>query len=615
MIKFLLFITIVCSSLYADFQVYYLKNSSYSDTIHDIKEKKFIPSTSKKSLGMRTNAWLKVEIKNEMDTLQDNYLQLRSIHLMEEVVFFTVINGEVIKKSEAFNRYTDTSKSIRNTLIYRNFIDKNSAIDVYIKIKAKSHIVFELESSSLEELISQQQIDGYLLLFLIAALFTLSIYYTFIYIFTPNKSYLYYVLFILSLCIFSFHLYGGYAKYFDVFNSAFIANAFIPLSPIFTIFFFKSLFEDALANYIKVKIFLNTILGILMIYFLMYVLSRIDLLPYFSLGIYGTVVYALQLFGIMGIALFLYFKKVPYMGLFLLGYTINFVGALISIGFFAGEVPYTLLTFHANILGGVGEAILFSILLTFKIRSIYEENQKALVIFKKQNERIEVMNETLSFVAHQWRQPLSQINASVMRIDDTLDEKGMQVKEIENELAFIEKSTQYMSQSIDDFKNLFIDTKTTELFDINDAIKNSIAILNKSFTDNKIKIKLDLGKNLIFKGNINELSQVLVIILNNAQDVITEKNIIPGLVTIKTYVNQGKIYLEILDNGGGIPLDTTEKIFGIRFSSKHSSRGSGLGLHIAKTIIEGRMKGDIRVKNKNHGACFTIELPGETNER
>ena len=597
--------------LHANFQVSYLDEKGNHNTLSDVLGKNFTATSNKKTLGMRKDVWLKVHVKNVNDFSQDNYLYLSNVHLMEEVKFYTVINKEVIKQSDVFNRYTDTSSSIGNSLIYKNNIAKQSQIDVYIKIKAKSHILFEIDSGEFTDIVSKIAIDSYFLVLIIGALLALSIYYLLIYLFTPHKPYLYYVLFIISLIIFSFHLYGGYAKYFAIFNTASFANTFIPLSAIFTMLFFKSLFESSLKIYPKLAIVLNAILAFVSVYLIVYILSRLEILPYFSLGFYGSVVYIIQLFGIMGVAIALYFKRIPYMGLFILGYSANFIGAFTSLAFFAGLVPYTSLTFHANILGGMLEAILFSMLLTYKIREVYEEKQKAIEIYKQQNEKIKNMDEVLSFIAHQWRQPLSAVNSSVMSIDDTLYKKKIEVKEIEDELSFIEKSTKYMSESIDDFKDLFSDSKTVELYSINDAVEHSLNVLQKSLENNNINVVFEEKEELYIRGTMNELSQVLLVIFNNAKDVFLEQQISSPTINIKLYSHDEQSYIEVADNGKGIPLEIIDKIFSMSFTLKNKSQGSGLGLYLAKTLVEGRMRGSISVKNKVQGACFTIKLPKE----
>ncbi len=68
------------------------------------------------------------------------------------------------------------------------------------------------------------------------------------------------------------------------------------------------------------------------------------------------------------------------------------------------------------------------------------------------------------------------------------------------------------------------------------------------------------------------------------------------------------VYVTVCDNGGGVDEAIQEKIFEPYFSTKGEKSGTGLGLYMVKTIIEGHLNGEISVLNSEKGACFTIEL-------
>ena len=103
-------------------------------------------------------------------------------------------------------------------------------------------------------------------------------------------------------------------------------------------------------------------------------------------------------------------------------------------------------------LGSAVEAILFSILLTYKMRQVYKEKENAINATKIQGFKINILSETIDFISHQWRQPLAQINTSIMTIDDMIYNDDIQAKELEKELLRIENTTKYMSTTIDDFR-------------------------------------------------------------------------------------------------------------------------------------------------------------------
>ena len=616
MIKYILFFTMFISSAYGNFQVSYLQDKVNYKDIVDVIDKDFTQIEAKKSFGMRKHVWLKATIKNEKNILLENYLSITNLQIMENVHFFTVVDGKVVKKDLTFNKYSNPNvpNRIGNSLLYQNDILPKGKIDVYLYITAKSHIYFELNSGQFNEVISKVSRHGTILIFLIGALVALSLYYGFLYIFTPNRGYLYYTFFTLSVAFFGFYVYGGYANYFDIFRAGPFSNTFIILIPIFTILFFKSIYKNHTKFHIYNNI-LNILLAVLILFFAIYILSILEFIPYFSISKYGQILYIIQLFIVTGIAVLIYLKRLPLSGLFLLGYSANVIGSLISIGFFAGITSYNIFTFHANIFGGVIEAILFSILLTYKLREVYKEKDDAISASKMQNIKIDIMNDTIDFISHQWRQPLSQINASVMVIDDIAYDNNIKLKNLEDELAHIENVTNYMSTTIDDFRNLFSKSKYIEIFDINISLENILNITEKTLKNSNIELDLDTKEKLYVKGNIGEISQTLLVIINNAKDMFKERDIENPKIVINTYSKNDMVYLSICDNAGGIAEDLNDKIFDAYFSKKDKTQGTGLGLYIAKMLIEIKLKGSLVFENKDDGACFIIGLKKENDAK
>ena len=222
------------------------------------------------------------------------------------------------------------------------------------------------------------------------------------------------------------------------------------------------------------------------------------------------------------------------------------------------------------------------------------------------------MGEMIENIAHQWRQPLSQINSSVLVIDNLLNIESKNYLAIDKKLIEIENLTLYMSKTIDNFKNFFDPDKQETNFSIQEIIGSSLLISKNSITDKQIVIEFDTNRNDNYYGLEDELQQVLIILLNNAREVLIEKNIKKPVITIRTSSSINNNYsIMICDNGGGISEDIIDKIFEPYFTTKHKSQGTGLGLYISKLIIEENMMGRISVSNINEGACFKIELPNK----
>jgi signal transduction histidine kinase len=219
------------------------------------------------------------------------------------------------------------------------------------------------------------------------------------------------------------------------------------------------------------------------------------------------------------------------------------------------------------------------------------------------------MGEMISMIAHQWRQPLSVISMAVnnILIDMELDElKEQSVKECSSEIL---EETQYLSQTIDDFRNFFKPNKEKEIVSLHEICDDTHKLIGKSLENNDIELNIsgDLDQNI--NTHKNELLQVIINILSNAKDALADKQIKNKKISISTCKKEKNIFFEFCDNAGGIKEEIMDKIFDPYISTKEEKNGTGLGLYMSKTIVEKHLFGKIWVENTEEGACFMIELP------
>lgn len=214
------------------------------------------------------------------------------------------------------------------------------------------------------------------------------------------------------------------------------------------------------------------------------------------------------------------------------------------------------------------------------------------------------IGEMTNSIAHQWRQPLNSINSAVMGIDSYLFKNNIENPEINLKLEEIEVQTQYMSKTIEDFSNFLNPKKHKGEYDLKDIVEKTLTIIRTKLSKNNIDYKtIEINKSTIFCTE-GEIIQVLIIILNNAIDALLENKINKPSICI--YIYKGKIAIE--DNAGGIKKKDINSIFLPYFSTKEASEGLGIGLHLAKSIVEESNNGKLSVKNKNDGARFLISF-------
>ena len=185
-----------------------------------------------------------------------------------------------------------------------------------------------------------------------------------------------------------------------------------------------------------------------------------------------------------------------------------------------------------------------------------------------------------------------------------LDENTMEIKSKE-----ADKVLEYMSHTIDDFRNFFMPKKEKEEFYLLKAVEIVINIISSTLANYNIKISISIDENIKTTTYLNEYKQVILNIINNAKDVLIEKNIDNPWIKIYAIEDNNYVVLYIEDNGGGILVEPKTKIFEPYFTTKEDGHGTGIGLYMSKIIVEKNMKGKLRVKNINNGALFAIHTP------
>ncbi len=231
--------------------------------------------------------------------------------------------------------------------------------------------------------------------------------------------------------------------------------------------------------------------------------------------------------------------------------------------------------------------------------------------------KMAAMGEMIGNIAHQWRQPLSVISVSASGIKLKSEMKLLKEEELRESADNIVRSTQYLSQTIDDFRDFIKGSKTTKEFNLTNNINKTISLLEGMIKANAIEITLDLDNNIDLINYENELNQAIINILNNAKDALVSNKIVDKLICIKTYKDGNSIVISIIDNANGINKEIIDKIFEPYFTTKHKSQGTGLGLYMTHKIITESMNGKIEVLNKSYtykdkeyiGANFKIILP------
>ena len=234
-------------------------------------------------------------------------------------------------------------------------------------------------------------------------------------------------------------------------------------------------------------------------------------------------------------------------------------------------------------------------------------------IMKRQS-KMAAMGEMLENIAHQWRQPLSAISVLSTGMILQNEEKLLTQDSLSSGLSEINEQAQYLSKTIDDFRNFFKPNKQKNYFNLEDLFRSSIKLSRAKYSDNNIDFIIK-SEELELYTYENEFLQVILNLIGNAEDELKNKDF-KKCIIIESYKENDYVLINVKDNGGGISPDIMGRIFEPYFTTKHNYQGTGIGLYMSQNIIK-HMNGSIEVSNcdityeGDHytGACFEIKIP------
>jgi signal transduction histidine kinase len=286
-------------------------------------------------------------------------------------------------------------------------------------------------------------------------------------------------------------------------------------------------------------------------------------------------------------------KDVPFYFI-MVGWNIVIVTLILELTYIIDPTQYDFPFLHVAF---ACESILLSFALSYKFRLIEVKQQKQQSLLLQQS-RLASMGEMISIIAHQWRQPLNYLSYSFMHLKNLNKDNPEALSTIEDS----KNQLQMLSKNIETFRNFYNPAKGKMTFSIYDSCQNILIITNTALKNLNIEVDIQVKEDFCVTANANEFEQVLLNLVNNAKDSFLEHKITSAKIVIEIQ----KPYIRVSDNAGGIPIENQKKIFEPYFSTKEDS--DGIGLYIAKTIIENEMQGTLSLKSTHEGSEFTIKF-------
>ncbi len=245
---------------------------------------------------------------------------------------------------------------------------------------------------------------------------------------------------------------------------------------------------------------------------------------------------------------------------------------------------------------------------------ITEQKKKDKLLYEQT--RLASMGEMIGNIAHQWRQPLSIISTAATGMVLEKEYNLLSDVKFKKNCKAINDNAQYLSNTIEDFKNFIKGNRSKTIFNLSNNINSFLNLIEGTIKSNNISLILELDDDIVINGYENELIQCFINIFNNSKDALNEKKLDNKFVFITTTKIEKNLVITIKDNATGIPSEILTQIFEPYFTTKDKSQGTGLGLSMTYNLIVDGMNGTIEADNINYeyegqtftGAEFTITL-------
>ena len=224
--------------------------------------------------------------------------------------------------------------------------------------------------------------------------------------------------------------------------------------------------------------------------------------------------------------------------------------------------------------------------------------------------RVSTMGQLAASLAHELTQPLGAILRNTDAAEMYLQQNPPDLGEIRSVLEDIRKDDQRAGSVINRMRSLLkrrpVELKPLELAEL---IRDSLALIKSDAGARQVRINLEIPEKLpAVRGDRVHIQQVLLILILNALDAMANVAVEERILTLKTQLlNKRFVQVSVIDTGSGIPADRQPHLFEPFFTTK--SEGMGMGLAIARTIIEAH-NGNIQgANNVGRGAIFQFTLP------
>lgn len=246
-----------------------------------------------------------------------------------------------------------------------------------------------------------------------------------------------------------------------------------------------------------------------------------------------------------------------------------------------------------------------------KYERIVTEQSKKLAHRSKQC----ALGEMLSYIGHQWRQPLNALSLTIQNIELQNSLGKLDAAVLEKQVQIANRNIGYLTQTIEDWRSLLTSGTTRQTIELAESVNRALAIVSPVLEQCRIQVENRIAGTFKTCGFVNDLVQLTINVLLNAKDALAGREG-DRLICLSCRVDGDTVTMEFQDNGGGIPQKLLPTVFEAYQTTKEDSGGTGLGLYLCRQIAENLDGGSVRAENRafefagqrHFGACITLEF-------
>lgn len=606
---------------------------------------------NRRSMGFTKKAvWVRVEVSNPRSEELRLYLKQLDGYLINRLTFYETKEGRLLRQEENGPNIPVAAKSHPDSAAVFPFsLAPGESKTIYVRFQTPTPMLVSLALEDPTAYLNHRVEKNLVYGLLFGALTAMALYNLFLYVSLDRREYLYYVLYLLCAQVVTAAQTGFVVEHLGLdghqrtglFHSVYGAAIFLLL-------FSKTVLETAARmpgwnRGIHLFLGMNLFAGIMGIVF-----TVEATMSYLTALVFATSVFLLA----VGAAATV--KRIPTGRFFLFTTGIFLLSVIVVSSLFFGLLPYNFLTRNAYYMGIVAEALLLSLLLSYRFNLLRREKigaQQALLRAERQAKReleekvrertgeLEELNRTLEkrirkeveqnrekdrflavkerrarlgemidIILHQWKQPLNLIALRSMNLHAKAEKGDPNADYVRSAALEIEGQVHFMSDTSNNLRNFFREDKEADLFSPCRSVREFLDLFREIYRRDGVRIDLEGEEKLMVRGVENQFKQVILSLCGNAKEIFDERKVKNPAIRIAVAEEGPTVVVTVADNGGGVEPQFLPFLFDHSFTTRRARGGTGIGLFLVKSVME-EMGGSVACENRDGGASFTLRLP------